>query len=648
MPNIYWYEDFFCRKECSFPYNLIYRDSVYQCLKPCPRPSEWFYDLEKKCSDICELPYARQLINEIKVCHITASTLASELKLIESLSGLLEPLGKVTSAIIKTVLIPELNNPRSPLLVQLSSIVQYIRYMKINYPWRLQLLFEANGAKLISLNIDFSIPNWVQDKLDDYPLPDVFEKYDLDSNFINNLWDFMGTALLALFSLFVLLLLRRLLKKHRKICHIITKILQSLRWNTLLAMICADCGDIILYSSLHIQNTPLNDTTAIISLITILFVLSFIVVILGICLKILIDFHHHQQKRTPPKNQDWLEKWKGYEILYDEIEQDSLFSLAYMGIYIIKTILFFAIIANLYEYPFLQSILLNATNLLIFGYLLYYKPLKNRANLIQLFINEILGDIELVCVLALAQMDREGTDDPYARFDLGNIIIVIIVTFYVLGVVFLAIEGVLFFIQAYKIWKQMRAQGIRNPFKMIGALLFGELDKVPPPEPTLDLSQNSSMLTLNTMTPPAHFQNNYFQKSHSKSIIHPGSEVIKARKPRIMSEIPSYSSPKRITPFHSSKISAQNQNTEGEIQASSSNRVVTRKPKNKTRTFHSIREEIIRNKNRNPSRNPSRFIGQNFDPSLQPNVNLTRNRGRSHTQFQRSSPPVHELFWLNE
>ena len=651
MPNIYWYEDFFCRKECNFPYNLIYRDSVYQCLKPCPRPSEWFYDLEKKCSDTCELPYERQLINGIKVCHITASTLASELELIESLSGLLEPLGKVTSAIIKTVLIPELSSARSPLLVQLSTIVQYIRYIRINYPWRLRLLFAANGHKLISLNIDFSIPNWVQDKLDDYPLPDVFEKYDLDSNFINNLWDFMGTALLLILSLFILLLLRKLLSKHRKVCHIITRILQSLRWNTLLAMICADCGDIILYSSLHIRNTPLDSTTAIISLIIILLVLIFIAVILGICLKILRDFHLHQQKRTPAKGQDWLEKWKGYEILYDEIEQDSLFSLAYMAIYIIKTILFFAIIANLYEYPFLQSVLLNAINLLIFGYLLYYKPLKNRVNIIQLFINEIIGDIELICVLALAQMDKEGTDDPYARFDLGNIIIVIIVTFYVLGVVFLVIEGILFFIRAYKTWKEMRAQGIKNPFKMIKALLFGELDKVPPLEPTLDLSQNSSMLNLNTITPTAHFQNNYFQKPHSKSIIHPGSEIIKARRPRIMSNIPARPSPKRIT-----KISAQN--IEPEIQVSAPNRMMARKPKNKIRTYETIQEEIMRNKNgnqkqsqnriRSRNRNPSRFILQNFDPSLPPNMNLPQNRGRSNTQIPHSNPPVHELFWLNK
>jgi len=498
------------------------------------------------------------------------------------------------------------------------------------------MLFEANGAKLISLNIDFSIPNWVQDKLDDYPLPDVFEKYDLESNFINNMWDLMTTAIVVIFILLTLLGLRRLFKKNRKVSHLITRVIQSLKWNTLLAMICADCGDIIFYASLYMRNTPIGSTVSIVSLIVTLLLIFFIFVILGICFKILLAFFHNQkQKRTS----FWLEKWKGYEILYEEIEQESLFSLAYMVIYVIRTLLFFGIIANLYEYPLIQSILLNAINLLIFGYLLYYKPLQNRVNIIQLFLNEILGDIELVCVLALAKMDREGADDPDARFNLGNIIIAIIIIFYVSAVAFLAFEWILFLIKAYKTWKEMRAQGIRNPFKMAKILLFGELDKIHPQEATIDLSQNSSMESLNTMTPPDHF---YFQKPQNNLTIHSRSRI-NPRRPRIMSEIPSLPSPKRFIP---------SQDSRHEIQASQPQRVVTRIPKNKTRSYQSIREEMIKNRNRNQnynqSRNPSGFVMQNFDPSLQSNNNFIRKRGGSEPRIKRSRSPLPQPYWANK
>ena len=641
MPSIYWYQDLHCRRQCNFPYFLLYRDSVYQCLKPCSRPSEYFYDLEKECHDTCELPYVRQVINEIKVCHITSSTLSSEIERIEKTAGLLEVLGQTTSAILKAVIIPELSSPRSPLLAQLSSILQYIRYMRINYPWRVRLLFQANGTKPISLNFDFNIPNWVQDKLDDYPLPDVFEKYSLESNFINNMWDLMTTALLVIFVIFVLLLLRRLLKKYRKICYIITRILQSLQWNTLLAMICADSGEIIFYASLHIQNTPLGSTISIASLIITLLMIFFVLVTLGICFKILLAFHLQKQKRTPSGTPDWLEKWKGYEILYEEIEQESLFSLAYMAIYVIRSLLFFAIIANLYEYPLIQSLLLNLINLLIFCYLLYNKPLKSRLNIIQLFINEILGDIQTVCVLALANMDREETDDPYARFTLGNIIIAISIVFYVLGVVCLALEGVLFSRKTYQTWKEMRARGIRNPFKMIKILLFGEPSQTHPDKTTLELSLNSSMLNLSTRTDPVHFLNNHFQKPHSNTSFNSGSGI-KTRRPRIPSEVTSYPSAERFTPFSGSKFDARK--TRFEIQPSRPKRVVSQIPQRKIQHQHhqTKREEINRNKN------TSGLMLQNFSPPFQPNINFTRGRGSSNARIKRPSRPVHQPYWSNK
>jgi len=387
------------------------------------------------------------------VCHIEGSTLEAEKNKIKSTAQAIETLGKVTSTILKATSIPQLSTPRSALLIQLSALMQYIRYMRINYPWRVQLLFQSNDASMISLSIDFSIPNKIQDKFDNYPLPDVFEKYSLNSNFINNMWDLLNTFLLVILSIITLLLLKPRFKKSPKVTSLLTRILRSLRWNIPLAMISSGTGEIIFFASLQIKNTPIGSAISIISFLISLLMTFWIIVVLVICLRILRGFHLHKQKIAPVRdtkptssdnNKNWLQKWIGYEVLYEEIEERYLFSLAYMVIYMIRAIFFFAIIANAYEHPLAQSILINIVNLSIFIYLLWYKPLKDLWNTIQLFINEILGNIITICVLVLAIMDRAEIEARYSRSTIGNVMIIVIFIFYILGMVFLIIEGVLF------------------------------------------------------------------------------------------------------------------------------------------------------------------------------------------------------------
>jgi len=640
MPNIYWYQDLSCRSECNFPYFLVYRDSVDQCLKPCSKPSEYFYDLEKECHDTCNPPYIRQIINTIKVCHIDASTLASETNKIKSTTQVIETIGKVTSTIIKAASIPQLSTPRSALLIQLSAFMQYIRYMRINYPWRVQLLFQSNGADLISLSFDFSIPNKIQNKFDNYPLPDVFEKYSLDSNFINNMWDLMTSALLVILGIFVLLLLKKTIKNHPKVNHILTRVLQSLRWNIPIAMISGGAGEIVFYASLQTRNTPLDSVISIISLLISPLMISWIIVILVICFKILRGFHLQKQKIIPiPSSEtpDWLHKWKGYEILYEEIEEKWLFSLAYMVVYVIRAILFFAIIANLYDYPLAQSILINVINLFIFIYLLCYKSLKDMWNTIQLFINEILGNIITICVLVLAIMDKAEIEARYSRATIGNVIIVTMMIFYVLGVVFLVIEGILFLIEVYQTWKEIRARGIKNPFKMIQILLFGEA-KTHPEQITLELSQNSSRVD----TSPVRFNRNYLQKSYNNQNIDRGSEI-KGRGSSLVSEVPSDSSRfffpiRHVNPTGPQITESDIQNTKSGIETSRVNEPVRRMEQS----------QIEPNKTKSDNNASGLVLSTTTEPILLTNLDFIKSWGNLKSRMKRFNRSIHKSHWPDQ
>ena len=518
--------------------------------------------------------------------------------------------------------------------------------MRINYPWRLQLLFQSTGSDLISLSIDFSIPNNIQDEFDNYPLPDVFEKYSLDSNFINNMWDLMNSALLVIFGILALLLLKPMFKKNFKVNRIILRILQSLKWNIPIAMISGGAGEIIFYSSLQIQNTPLDSTISIVSFFISLFMIFWVLVILALCIKILRGFHLQRRKirpSSPPRAKEWLEKWKGYEILYEEIEEKSLFSLAYMVIYVIRTILFFAIIANLYEYPLAQSILINIINILIFLYLLYYKPLKDIWNTIQLFINEILGDVITICVLALAIMDRAEIEARYSRATIGNVIIAIMITFYVLGVVFLVIEGILFCIEAYKIWKEMRARGIKSPLEMIQIWLFGEA-KTHPEEIALELSQNSNRMDTSSILT----QRNYLQKLENNHKTDPMVET-KEKTSKIISDVPLDSSSRFSFPIRSINP-VRNEITESDLQNSEFEIETSRVNMPMGRATHS---QIELNENQSQQRiqdgsTSGLFLSTSFEPTLQPNVDFIRNWGNLKARMKRFNQSIHKIHWSNQ
>jgi len=501
------------------------------------------------------------------------------------------------------------------------------------------MFFESNGPDLISLNINTNIPNKIEDKLDNYPLPYAFERYSLDSNFINNMWNLLTTVSLILFGIFILLLLKPVFKKNFKATHLITRLLQSLKWNIPIAMVCGVSGEIIFYASLYIRNTPLGSAISIISFLISLLMIFCIVIILCINMKILRGFRLQKQRIAPSpyatqtsETPDWLEKWKGYEILYEEIEEKSLFSLSYMVIYMIRGILSFTILANLYDYPLTQSILINILNILIFIYLLSYKPLKDLWSTVQLIVNEILGNILTLCALALAIMDRAEIEARHSRVTIGNVIIITMIIFYVLGLVFLVIEGILFLIEAYKTWKEMRARGIKNPLKMISIVLFGE-EKTHSEE----LTEKSSRVETTTI----QTQRDYIKKSDDKEI--------KEKNSRKISDTPLDSSSGYFLPICRSnptgiQLSESDiQNTEFEMEISRVSRPIGRN--NQSQLEH--HETLHNGMNSDENTTSGIILPVNTEPSLQPNVDPIRNRRNVKVRMKRFPRSIHKVHWPN-
>ena len=467
-----------CLTSCPSPYVVNTTRGIQQCVSPCPYSTDYLMEQDNTCKSSCVSPYNYRVFdNSIKICFLELQLSQEEVTKIESTVKSIAQQGAVTSQGMKAGAALNSGSPAAALLAGLSSMFSFIRYMDINYPPKLQLLFNVTDANPISFSFDFDVPDAINKKLVDYPLADVFEKYKIHSNFIYNMWDSILSLLLVLAVILLLSLLQNATKKCPKINNLITKILQVLKWNIPIMMICSSCGDIIFYASLQFQSAPINSFTSFLCLVVSLLMIGFVIYIVYTVYKIVKDFKNLRVS-TPtgdvPQEISLKDKWGDCEILYAEYHQNSPLSVGYMGLFILRTILFNLVLSSLYKFPLAQASIINIFNLAMAGYLLYFKPMRDCIGFVQLLINEFFINIVCLCVFILAVMDHAGISGQSTRVGAGNVIIQIIKIFNSLGLAFMALSVLLYMRFFTRSIRYAYYKGARSPIKLIKIALFGE------------------------------------------------------------------------------------------------------------------------------------------------------------------------------
>jgi len=361
------------------------------------------------------------------------------------------------------------------LLAGLSSMLQYIRYMKIKYPPKVETMFLVAADEPISISFDFDIPAGIQAKLADHPLPDNFDKYDINSNFVNNMWDLIGSLLLSIVAIFGLIFVTYIVRKFPKAHIVFKKFLGVAKWNIPAMMLCSSSGDIFFFAALHVNVMKIDSFAAVLCLLV---TLAMVGATVGLwVLTVMIVWNYRKIKPgISLEDAGFKDKWKDYELLFASAEEKSVLTMSYMTFFIARGFIFNLTIACLYEYPLVQVIIINTSNFLMFGYLVVYRPLKDLINLVQVFINEVLVIILSVSTLILAVMDKAGMKGTPTRVTVGEAILFVIKTFNMIGLAFLAIQMIMMLVYMFKSIRYFRAKGIKSPLKMLQIIVFEEFD----------------------------------------------------------------------------------------------------------------------------------------------------------------------------
>jgi len=389
------------------------------CLSPCDDPQQYYYPHTQECGDTCF---------DISINH-GDYYLECRIQEVDTSSAL--------------DMILEASNSSLATLVSLNKLVQYTKYVDVEFPPRLQKLTYGKGRNIIALKYSKAISEDIQALFPKNLLPAPFERYNQPSDFVVNFWGNLASWIIVIIIAVVFTALEKLcIAKHwAKGRDIFERLKIICKWNLLLVLIGASLDDIVFFSSLEFRTLHLNSSIAGLSFeVCLVMVALLIVFVMGI-IHLARQFRNLRSIDTPQKYEDFLLQWQGYQVLYRGFNMNHFLNRHFYLVYIVRLILPGLVAAWLFVSPVFQTVLYMFFNALIIFYVAVSKPILNKINHIQLLLLEATTFVINTCMFILVIASRYQVR-PESSFTimLGDIIICANSTLNVMILVFLLIK----------------------------------------------------------------------------------------------------------------------------------------------------------------------------------------------------------------
>jgi len=460
-----------CAEGCNAPFRKnIGMDGMNYCVNPC-LPSEYYVTWNETCTTSCPYPYKIEETNMGTLCQLPCS---EEFEFLDQNTGecitecdrdsekiddaymlCLKDPTDYSSAL--DILLESSSGGSRHTLVTLNKMLQYVRYLDIKMPPRLQYLAYNQDALILSLRFPAKMSADLQEHFAMNEIPDIYVKYGLHSNFLVNFWQEMCnwivfailglifTALEASCRRFAFSTLERFFEKLR----IITK------WNFLLVLLGTSVNDIVLFGVLHLRSLKLNSALS---------GLSFEVCLLAVCiLNILIFATYYfvkQQKRnlafqSQVRYFEFLKTYNGYQVLYQGFRQNNPLNRGFYLVYIIRFLLPSLVASVLWFSPTAQTVLYILISLVALLYIWLARPMRRKLDYIQLVILECFMLVINCCLFGLVICSNMSKSSSYSAIMMADIVVGLNSGITILFIVVLILK----ILQGIKIlWRSHRAQ----------------------------------------------------------------------------------------------------------------------------------------------------------------------------------------------
>mmetsp|Transcript_5609 Transcript_5609/g.4752 ORF Transcript_5609/g.4752 Transcript_5609/m.4752 type:complete len:225 (+) Transcript_5609:230-904(+) len=222
------------------------------CLYPCEDTTNYYNIETKECVQKCGEGY--DIIEEemYKICKLQGPLTDSAKLQVESTAAVSTASGEVAAGGLGAASAINPADSGGFSLLVLGDMIHQIRYLKINYPPKVEYYFLQDKSSL-SLNFGPDIPDGLKESFPNKTLVENFAKYDLHSSFLVNFWKNITTMILIIVIGLFFKGLEYIFK--RKSIHDYGFLFERLRvitlWNFFLLIFCSNYAKIVLFTSLE-------------------------------------------------------------------------------------------------------------------------------------------------------------------------------------------------------------------------------------------------------------------------------------------------------------------------------------------------------------------------------------------------------------
>ena len=430
-----------CLESCIFPMIMKFEGDSNYCQNPCSN-STFYYSKERICGASCTDPYTTNQTEFYNTCEM--------LKSFENILVAITTTSRILSVGITVTSIISSQSSAGVTLAVLARMFVYLRYLNIPYSPSLKLTLKTWKSNFILLNLGVSMPKSLINKLNSGSLPPVFAEWDLYPSFLANFWQEFASFVIIIS---ILLLLRTLEwavynSLEVKYSHVFLQKIRKIVQSILLILLYNSFGDILLFTILQIiSHQSLSNASVISYFIATVFDVT-IYFVLWRHLRLTLKRQKLKRQITSPEIErelfSRLEKENEHlSMLFWDFKEQYFSQQAFLFFFAMRDILFNLIIAALFSYPLVQTILISLLSVLMLTYLLIRRPLKRLIDEIQYVFCELALLSTNLCALSLAAMETRETQETQSSDFLNKTIIFIIFGFNFVIAALLGVKSIL-------------------------------------------------------------------------------------------------------------------------------------------------------------------------------------------------------------
>ena len=488
---LYYYGS--CLPYCNSPFVLSTVGTKRYCAHPCAVVTDFLY-WDNTCHPSCLLPYEQHTYGKLEYCTLKCQTSESILwngtctvscnppKRLSSL-----PFGNVCSppcdntydyyyfetgtcsstcnsysilleeyyfaclpyppgqemGMIEDVLLIASDTSNEVSFLSVARLVQPIRYLKVNFPPRLETFLASKTVNPISFTFGMKMSSSMENEITNHTLPKEVQRREFHSSFLVNFWPetllFFILLGIGLFLLALELLAKRL--DWTNLWNICRGIRFITLFNFILVLITSNVDNIIIFSSFELKTFDGDTNYAYWSLLlSILMICTIPVTIAG---SFYLSYKA-QQKKTENSKEDsekpyktFLNTWEPCQIAFRGYKSDHFTTRLFYLIYFFRFLFPMIIASSGYTKPLSQATFYLVVSVATLIFTIVVRPIKSMINQVQLIVIEAIVLIINICTVILVICSNKGEQNSIGAIYLGDLIILANIVINVLVVGFL-------------------------------------------------------------------------------------------------------------------------------------------------------------------------------------------------------------------